>query len=132
MLPLFHTDGAIGQSRCGNHPCVAAPWWWRAQHALPRNYRHAKPKLYDYIMHVHEHPPQPTPLSAHARLRFTMQTPTVAFAKYGYSVVHTNCLSNFSHIHEIGHNMGANHDKDNAGTGHAYAYAHRYCDGSTP
>lgn len=61
-----------------------------------------------------------------------MQTPTAAFAKYGYSIVHTNCLTNFSHIHEIGHNMGANHNKENSRVSHEYAYAQRYCDGDKP
>ncbi|CAN0476998.1 unnamed protein product, partial [Laminaria digitata] len=40
-----------------------------------------------------------------------MQIPTSAFDQYGYSVVHTNCLPNFSHTHEVGHNLGANHDR---------------------
>lgn len=76
--------------------------------------------------------PRPRIPLTNVRLRFTMQTPTSGFDKYGYSVVHTNCLSNFSHIHEIGHNMGANHDKENSQSSHAYAHAHRYCDGSKP
>eukprot|EP00904_Undaria_pinnatifida_P002945 jgi/Undpi1/12651/HiC_scaffold_6.g02319.m1 len=60
---------------------------------------------------------------------FSMRSPTAAFEKYGYSVVHTNCLVNFSHIHEIGHNLGANHDKVNSDVGHAYAYGFRHCQG---
>ncbi|CAN0514451.1 unnamed protein product, partial [Ectocarpus sp. 8 AP-2014] len=59
-----------------------------------------------------------------------MSSPSSGFAQYGYSVVHTNCLFNFSHIHELGHNFGANHNKENAGGGDgvdAYNYAYRNC-----
>ncbi|CAM9859463.1 unnamed protein product, partial [Hapterophycus canaliculatus] len=63
---------------------------------------------------------------------FTMSSPTSGFAKYGFSVVHTNCLPNFSHIHELGHNCGANHDKENAVTSHSYSYAYRVCSGAKP
>lgn len=61
-----------------------------------------------------------------------MQTPSSGFSKYGYSVVHTSCLSNFSHIHELGHNLGANHDNDNTETSHDYAHAYRFCEGENP
>lgn len=78
--------------------------------------------------------PPPTPSStpdAHTH-RFTMDTPTAGFSNYGFSVVHTNCLSNFSHIHELGHNFGANHDAANAQTDHTYSYAYRKCTGEKP
>ena len=61
-----------------------------------------------------------------------MSSPTSGFSKYGFSVVHTNCLSNFSHTHELGHNFGANHDFDNAQTTHTYSFAYRKCDGDKP
>ncbi|CAM9482761.1 unnamed protein product [Ectocarpus fasciculatus] len=64
---------------------------------------------------------------------FTMGGPSSAFAPYGYSVVHTNCLSNFSHIHELGHNFGANHNKENVANSQlAYNFAYRNCDGVKP
>ena len=58
-----------------------------------------------------------------------MRSPSAAFGAFGYSVVHTNCLVNFSHIHEIGHNLGANHDRVNSDAEHAYAYGFRHCEG---
>lgn len=60
---------------------------------------------------------------------FTMNVPTTAFDIYGISVVSMNCLSNLSHIHEIGHNFGANHDRENALSVNNYGYAYRECDG---
>lgn len=60
-----------------------------------------------------------------------MQIPTSAFGQYGFSVVHTNCLTNFSHTHEVGHNLGANHDRTNSNSDHAYAYGYRYCEGTS-
>ena len=59
-----------------------------------------------------------------------MQKPTAGFEKYAFSVVHTNCLSNFSHTHEAGHNLGANHDRTNSNSDHGYAYGYRYCEGN--
>lgn len=61
-----------------------------------------------------------------------MGVPTAAFSELGYSVVNVDCLSNFSHIHEIGHNLGANHDKANANSVHPYNYAYRQCTGLRP
>lgn len=57
-----------------------------------------------------------------------MEEAKSSFEKYAYSVVHTNCLDNFSHIHELGHNFGANHDEDNAISPVAHGYAYRTCD----
>ncbi|CAN0513178.1 unnamed protein product, partial [Laminaria digitata] len=71
-----------------------------------------------------------TPKTNPHLLRFTMKVPTAAFAPYGYSVVHTNCLVNFSHIHEIGHNLGANHDRINSDAVHDYAHGFRQCKGN--
>lgn len=63
-----------------------------------------------------------------------MGNPSSGFAQYGYSVVHTNCLSNFSHIHELGHNFGANHNKENVNVDNnsepKYNHAYRNCDGN--
>ena len=61
-----------------------------------------------------------------------MKTPTARFEGFGYSIVHVHCLPNLSHIHEIGHNLGANHDHESSASIHAYAHAQRYCDGSNP
>ncbi|CAM9893984.1 unnamed protein product, partial [Sphacelaria rigidula] len=61
-----------------------------------------------------------------------MDPPGSSFAKYAYSVVHINCINNFSHTHEVGHNMGANHDEGNSNAYHEYAYAYRRCIGNSP
>lgn len=61
-----------------------------------------------------------------------MATPRAAFEGFGYSIVHTHCLDNLSHIHEIGHNMGANHNREDTSSEHDYAHAQRYCTGDAP
>ncbi|CAM9661323.1 unnamed protein product [Scytosiphon promiscuus] len=63
---------------------------------------------------------------------YVMAVPRAAFGTYGYSIVHVHCLMNFSHIHELGHNMGANHDRESSSTDHEYAHAQRYCSGNVP
>ncbi|MEO5729220.1 MAG: M12 family metallo-peptidase [Byssovorax sp.] len=52
------------------------------------------------------------------------------FAPYAFSTVSSTCISNYSVTHELGHNMGCAHDRDNAGTttyAYPYAYGYRYC-----
>lgn len=61
-----------------------------------------------------------------------MKTPTAKFEDFGYSIVHVHCLLNLSHIHEIGHNLGANHDIASSATTHEYAHAERHCTGDDP
>ncbi|CAM9605666.1 unnamed protein product, partial [Ectocarpus fasciculatus] len=63
---------------------------------------------------------------------YVMATPRAAFEGFGYSIVHTHCLDNLSHIHEIGHNMGANHNREDTSSEHDYAHAQRYCTGDAP
>lgn len=44
-------------------------------------------------------------------IAYVMTTITTAFEPFGYSVTDTACLSpNFTFAHELGHNMGAQHD----------------------
>jgi Metallo-peptidase family M12 len=59
-----------------------------------------------------------------------MQTPSVAFEKYGYSTVFAGCFSNLSNLHELLHNLGANHDRSSAGAvaDGSTNYGYRYCD----
>ncbi|CAM9855433.1 unnamed protein product [Hapterophycus canaliculatus] len=61
-----------------------------------------------------------------------MAVPRAAFGTYAYSIVHVHCLMNLSHIHELGHNMGANHNRESSATSHDYAHAQRYCSGDAP
>ena len=56
---------------------------------------------------------------------------TVSWRDYGLSLVHYNCLSYYSHIHEIGHNLGLNHNIEDATFGYKnYGFGYRYCDNS--
>ncbi|KAG5175903.1 hypothetical protein JKP88DRAFT_283269 [Tribonema minus] len=57
-----------------------------------------------------------------------------SFASYGYSVVYSDCIASYSHIHEIGHNMGCQHNVENSGQTTVWPYGdgYRYCnDGVT-
>jgi Metallo-peptidase family M12B Reprolysin-like/Viral BACON domain len=50
-----------------------------------------------------------------------------AFEPYAYNVVLWSCANgNLSMAHEIGHNMGLNHDRANAGGSPAFDYAYGY------
>jgi hypothetical protein len=53
-----------------------------------------------------------------------------SFAAFAFSTVYSQCFSTYSHIHEISHNMGCQHDIDDAGpaTTWNYGYGLRYCD----
>ncbi|CAM9507519.1 unnamed protein product [Ectocarpus fasciculatus] len=45
----------------------------------------------------------------------------------GFSLVNSNCFDNFSHTHEIGHNMGCRHNRENAGADTEYSHGWQYC-----
>ncbi|CAN0294652.1 unnamed protein product, partial [Ectocarpus sp. 8 AP-2014] len=47
-----------------------------------------------------------------------------------YSLVNSKCFDNFSHTHEIAHNMGCRHDRDNTGADTEYSHGWRYCTGN--
>ncbi len=50
-----------------------------------------------------------------------------SFAPYGYSVTATACMSNLIFAHEIGHNLGCHHDRDNTqGGAGAFPYSYGY------
>src|SRR4051794_7732615 len=57
-----------------------------------------------------------------------MSTVSNSFESRAYSVVKRSCATgNYSFGHELGHNMGADHDAANAGGGtSAYAYDHGF------
>jgi len=58
-------------------------------------------------------------------LGWVMTNPGVSDDRLGFSVVSRQCISNFSFVHEIGHNMGATHDQGNSG-GSSGAYSDSY------
>ncbi|MFK7801189.1 MAG: M12 family metallo-peptidase [Anaerolineae bacterium] len=63
-------------------------------------------------------------------IAYVMSRPSSSFASNAYSVVAYDCaVSNLSFAHETGHNMGAQHDRANAGSSegaYSYSYGHRY------
>lgn len=56
-------------------------------------------------------------------LGWVMTSPE-AFPDFGFSVISRDCIGNHSLAHELGHNMGAQHNVENAGTGGAYAHSY--------
>jgi hypothetical protein len=69
------------------------------------------------------HPVSPTACG----IAYVMTSVTTAFAPNGYSVTDTACLSpNFTLPHELGHNMGAQHDWFVSQATLPYTYAHGF------
>ena len=56
----------------------------------------------------------------------TMRNVSSQFAAYAFSVTRSDCLSNNTFTHELGHNMGGHHNREDAGTGGAYEYSYGY------
>ena len=55
------------------------------------------------------------------------------YAQYGFSVVTRSCASsNYSFPHELGHNLGANHDRYVESSGSTSAYNYGFTDASAP
>jgi len=60
---------------------------------------------------------------------YLMTNVSTAFASNGFSVVKRDCATGyFSFGHEMGHNMGATHDRYVENTDGAYSYSHGYVD----
>ncbi|CAN0121836.1 unnamed protein product [Ectocarpus sp. 4 AP-2014] len=53
-------------------------------------------------------------------------------ADLGFSLVGSNCFDNFSHTHEIAHNMGCYHDRANSDADDDFRHGYRYCTGTDP
>ncbi|CAM9630488.1 unnamed protein product, partial [Ectocarpus fasciculatus] len=51
---------------------------------------------------------------------------------FGFSLMDSVCFDNWTQTHEIGHNLGCDHDRDNADDDRETAYGHglRYCTGT--
>ncbi len=54
---------------------------------------------------------------------YLMTFPSPSFASSAFSVTAMGCLSNATLGHEIGHNIGCHHDRENAGGSGAYPYS---------
>ncbi len=54
----------------------------------------------------------------------TMTTPTKSFAPFAFSVVRSDCLDNHTLAHELGHNQGNVHNRDNTNKTGSYPYSH--------
>jgi uncharacterized protein YhjY with autotransporter beta-barrel domain len=65
---------------------------------------------------------------------YIMQTVGSYFADYAFSVTEVNFATGPSYalLHEIGHNLGAAHDRDHASTPGAYPYSYGYQRSATP
>jgi hypothetical protein len=60
---------------------------------------------------------------------YLMTNVSTSFAPYAFNVTAWNCAAgNLSLAHELGHNMGLQHDSANAGGAGAYSYAYGYRD----
>ncbi len=60
-------------------------------------------------------------------LGYIMETPAKSFAPFGFSLVNWECATgNYSLAHEMGHNMGSEHDRANAGGSGSYPYSFGY------
>lgn len=65
---------------------------------------------------------------------YIMTANSASFESYAYSVVYHGCFNYYSNIHEMSHNMGADHDYASASHSTAWNYGvgYKYCDdGST-
>jgi hypothetical protein len=60
-------------------------------------------------------------------LAYLMTNPSTSFAPYAFSVVSINCASGYySFAHEAGHNMGSQHNRQNASQPGAYDFSYGY------
>lgn len=70
--------------------------------------------------------------SQYCGLGYLMTNPGPGFESWAFSVVARGCATGFySFAHELGHNLGCQHDRDHAGSGaYDWSYGHRASDSS--
>jgi Ca2+-binding RTX toxin-like protein len=64
---------------------------------------------------------------------YVMTSPSYGFANSGFTVVKRSCAAgNYSFAHELGHNLGAQHNEEDTGGSIAYPYSYGYRDTVVP
>jgi len=58
-------------------------------------------------------------------IAYLMVNPGADFERSAFSVTDKDCINGYTFAHELGHNMGCAHDRDNAGNA-AFSYAYGY------
>ena len=57
---------------------------------------------------------------------YVMHPVSASFARYAFSVTMDSCISAYTMAHEMGHNMGSQHDREEGGTGaYPYSFGHK-------
>lgn len=64
-------------------------------------------------------------------LSYVMSVPSPGFAGNAFSVVYSGCLASLSMVHELGHQLGCQHDRGNSAGPAAYPYAYGWRQCST-
>ena len=57
-------------------------------------------------------------------IAWVMQNESTSFAPYGFSVTYSGCLTSQTLAHELGHNRGSAHNRENASVNGAYPYSY--------
>lgn len=64
---------------------------------------------------------------AYCGMAYLMTTPSTSFASNAFALVNQDCATGYySFAHEMGHNMGAHHNRQDAGGAGAYDYAYGF------